>query len=106
MGSARLVSMALNTLVERTGTAVRAALQEVAPAEADAFQAEFRAALARAADSLDLGDVERVLTHWWGILHLRLQPLTEPELDAVRRLRAGEDVGWSSPSEYRAAKGL
>ena len=91
-------------VVERSGAAVRDALLEASPADAEDFETEFGAALARAAESLDLAEAERVLTHWWGIAHLRLQPLSEAELDTVRRFHAGEDVGWSSPDEYRAAR--
>jgi hypothetical protein len=89
--------------VKRSGLAVLEALREVSPAEAAAFESEYRAALARASESLDLGEAEHVLTHWWGIVSLRLNPLTESERDLVRRFHAGEDVGWSSPEEYRAA---
>lgn len=92
-------------VVERAGVAVLEALRELSPAEAEAFETEYRSALTRASESLDLTESERVLTHWWGIAHLRLQPLTDAELDLVRRFRKGEDVGWSSQEEYRAAKG-
>lgn len=91
--------------VVRSGAAVLEALRALSPGEAEAFESEYRAALARASESLDLGDAERVLTHWWGIASLRLNPLTESEQELVRRFHAGEDVGWSSPEEYRAATG-
>lgn len=79
-------------------------LREVSPPDATAFEAEYRAALRQAADSLDLSKADRVLTHWWGIAYLRLEPVTEHERDLVRRIDAGEDVGWASPEEYRTAK--
>lgn len=93
------------TTIDRSGPAVLEALRAVSPSEAEAFEAEYRSALARAAESLDLGEAERVLTHWWGIVALRMHPLTEAEQELVRRFHAGEDVGWSSPQEYRAATG-
>lgn len=92
------------TRVERSGTAVLEVLREVSPPDATAFEAEYRAALRQAADSLDLSKADRVLTHWWGIAYLRLEPVTEHERDLVRRIDAGEDVGWASPEEYRTAK--
>jgi hypothetical protein len=91
--------------IDRSGPAVLEALRALSPGEADVFEAEYRATLARAAESLDLGEAERVLTHWWGIVSLRLNPLTESERELMRRFQAGEDVGWSSPQEYRAATG-
>lgn len=69
------------------------------------FAAEYRGALNRAAASLDLTESERVLNRWWGTAYLRLNPPTDDERELVRRLHAGEDVGWASPQEYVAARG-
>jgi len=91
--------------VERSGAAILLTLQEVSAGEADQFADEYRAALQRAASTFDLSESERVLDRWWGIAHLRLNPPIEEERDLVRRLRAGEDVGWSSPQERSAAHG-
>lgn len=97
--------MAVDVKVERFGPAILRVLHEVAPGEAGLFAAEYREALNRAASSFDLSESERVLNRWWGIAHLRMNPPTEQEEDAVRRLDAGEDVGWSSPQEWLAAQG-
>jgi len=90
--------------VERSGQAILTVLREVAPADAETFAAEYRAALQQAATSFDLTESELVLDRWWGIAYLRSNPPTDEERELVRRLRAGEDVGWSSPEEYRAAR--
>ncbi|WP_375429725.1 DUF6247 family protein [uncultured Friedmanniella sp.] len=81
------------TKIARTGQDISAALRELSPEEAPEFEREYREALVRAADTLDLTESESVLTRWWGIAALRANPLTEEEVDLVRRFRAGEDVG-------------
>ena len=90
--------------MERSASAILQVLRYVAPAEAPAFEAEFRAALQQAAATFDLTPADRVLTRWWGVAYLRLNPPTAEELDVVRRLHASEDVGWSSPQDWLAAK--
>jgi hypothetical protein len=80
-------------------------LRDAAPEEAELFASEYRDALNRAAASLDLSDSEQVLNRWWGIAYLRLNPPTDEEREIVRRLKAGEDVGWSSPQERLSAHG-
>lgn len=97
--------MTVGVVVERSGASVRAALLETSSADAEAFEREFLQALTRAAESLDLTEAERVLTHWWGVAHLRVQPLSDSEVDTIRRFRAGEEVGWPLPAAYRAARG-
>lgn len=69
------------------------------------FEAEFGDALQQAAAAFDLAPVNRVLNRWWGTAHLRLNPPTLEERDLVRRLQAGENVGWPSPEEWLAARG-
>jgi Family of unknown function (DUF6247) len=91
--------------VKRSGASILRTLQEVSAGEAVQFAEEYRAALQRAAGSFDLSESERVLDRWWGIAHLRLNPPSEQERDLVRRLNAGEDVGWSSPQERLAVHG-
>lgn len=91
--------------VARTGPAIVEALQDMAPQEAEQFAAEYRAALGRAATSLDLTESEQVLDRWWGVAYLRLNPPTDQERDLVRRIDAGEEVGWASPQEWLAATG-
>ena len=97
--------MTVDVRVERSGTAVLDALRSVAPEEAELFATEYRNALTRAADSFDLSESDLVLNRWWGIAYLRLNPPTDEEREIVRRLHAGEDVGWSSPQERLAAHG-
>jgi len=91
--------------VERSGAAILRTLRHVSAGEAKQFADEYRAALQRAVSTFDLSESERVLNRWWGIAYLRLNPPTEEERDLVRRLRAGEDVGWSSPLERSAVHG-
>ncbi|HET9649114.1 MAG TPA: DUF6247 family protein [Microlunatus sp.] len=69
------------------------------------FASEHRAALQPTAATFDLSESEPVLDRWWGIAHLRLNPPTAEERGLVRRLNAGEDVGWSSPQERLGAHG-
>lgn len=92
------------TTIQRSGQAIQAALTDLSPPEAEQFRREYRDALTRAADTFDLTEAETVLTRWWGITHLRANPLTANEQDLVERFRAGEDVGWSSPDAYLAAR--
>jgi hypothetical protein len=94
--------MVVEPTVARTGPAILQALQDVAPGEAETFADEYGAALRRAAASLDVSEAEEVLTRWWGVAYLRLNPPTEEERDLVRRLEAGEAVGWASPQDWLA----
>jgi hypothetical protein len=59
---------------------IRAALL---PEEVGQFDSAWRAALARAAESLDLGEVYDVLRHW-----RRIARLTQADPDAHRRMLA------------------
>jgi hypothetical protein len=97
--------MAVDVRVERSAPAILQVLREVAPAEAALFEGDFRDALHQASTTFDLSPVNRVVNRWWGIAYLRLNPPTTEEREAVRRLRAGEDVGWASPHERLAAQG-
>ena len=81
--------MVVEVKVARTGPAILQVLEEVSPGEAEAFAGEYGAALRRAGVSLDLSESEQILTRWWGIADLRLNPPTEEERDLVRRLEAG-----------------
>lgn len=97
--------MAVTTTIERSGRAVREILADLSPAEADLFHREYRDALTKAAETFDLTEAESVLTRWWGIAHIRANPLTDDEQQLVERMRAGDDVGWSSPTARLAARG-
>jgi Family of unknown function (DUF6247) len=79
--------------VERTGTAIRAALAPSDPDGAARFEAQLRAALADAATSLDLSEVEAVLTRWHAIAVMLVNPLTPGERDQLTRARAGDAHG-------------
>lgn len=63
--------------LERTGPAIRAALREAAPDELPDFEAEFHIALAEADDDFDVSRIDHVITHWWGIANVRLDPISE-----------------------------
>ena len=97
--------MAVEVKVARTGQGILSALQEVSQAEAEVFAAEYREALRIASESLDLTESERLLDRWWGLAYLRLNPPTAEEREILRRLDAGEEVGWSSPQAWLAAHG-
>lgn len=51
-------------VIERSGPGIRAALAEHAPVDRFRFEEEFRAALARAVDDLDLTRVDALLSRW------------------------------------------
>ena len=52
------------TLVKRSGPAIREALLAHAPERCRQIEAEFRSALALAAQNLDLSAPQAVLAHW------------------------------------------
>jgi len=56
--------VAVTTRIERSGQAIRAALAELSPAEAEAFEREYRHALTHAAQTLDLSEANAVLNRW------------------------------------------
>ena len=97
--------MAVDVRVEHSAPAILQVLRDVAPAEATVFEGEFQDALQQASVTFDLSPVNRVVNRWWGIAYLRLNPPTADERELARRLRDGEDVGWSSPQERLAAQG-
>jgi hypothetical protein len=91
--------MTAATTIERSGPAIRAALAEHSPEECGRFEAELRAALARAGDDFDLGPVERLLDRWWGVAAIRANPLSDRERDQLDRARRGDESGLLSRSE-------
>lgn len=90
---------ATTTRIERSVPAIRAALDEVAPAQRQQFEAEFQQALVRAGERYDLAPVDAVVDRWWGIAAIRANPLTDRELELVARARAGDDTGWVTRDE-------
>ena len=85
------------TKIERSAPAIHAALMESSPSEATQFIEAYRAALVEAAETSGLADAEAVLTHWWGIAHIRANPLTSEEREIVRRIRDGADLPAGPP---------
>ena len=80
--------------VERSGPAVRAALNAHAPERCAQFEAELRSALARAAENFDLSGPQAVLTHWHAVATMAANPLTDTErvgsaVDAALHAEAG-----------------
>lgn len=82
--------------IERSGPAICAALAEHSPGERQRFEAEFRAALARAADDLDLTNVQSVLARWHALATMAANPLTDDERAQVERAQAGDFTGLSA----------
>ncbi|MGH4009077.1 MAG: DUF6247 family protein [Pseudonocardiaceae bacterium] len=76
--------------VEKTPAAIRDALD---PAQRDQFEAEYRAALARAADTLDLEPVLTLVQHtWWVRAVICLNPgMLDGMASDIARLAAGDE---------------
>lgn len=81
------------TVVERSGPAIRAALLAHAPKRCMQFEAEFRSALALAADNLDLSGPQAVLAHWQAVAMMAANPLTDEERKQIERAKAGDFSG-------------
>ena len=79
--------------VGKSGPAIRAALLVYAPEKCTQFEAEFRAALVLAADSLDLSGPQAVLKHWQAVAIMAANPLTGEERENLKRARAGDFSG-------------
>jgi hypothetical protein len=79
--------------VEKSGPAIRAALLAYAPERCAQFEAEFRSALALAADNLDLSGPQAVLKHWQAVAIMAANPLTDEERENLKRARAGDFSG-------------
>lgn len=80
-------------VVARSGPAIRAALLAYAPVRCTQFEAEFRSALALAADSLDLSGPQAVLKHWQAVAMMAANPLTDEEREQLERAKAGDFSG-------------
>jgi Family of unknown function (DUF6247) len=80
-------------VVERSGPAIREALLAYAPERCAQFEAEFRSALALAADSLDLSGPQAVLKHWQAVAIMAVNPLTDEEREQLERAEAGDFSG-------------
>lgn len=80
--------------IPRTGPAIREALAQYSPDEVSEFEAELRAALVASSGDLDTSRVDKVLTHWCAIAHLRADPLSEEEEASLVRARQGDFTGF------------
>lgn len=80
-------------VVEGSGPAIRSALLTHAPERCAQFEAEFRSALALAADNLDLSGPQEVLTHWQAVAMMAANPLTDEERAQIERAKAGDFSG-------------
>ncbi len=81
-------------MIERSGPAIRAALLAHAPIkECTQFEAEFRAALARAAEDLDLSGPQEVLTRWHALATMAANPPTDDEREQIERAKTGDFTG-------------
>jgi hypothetical protein len=78
------------TVVERSGPAIREALLVHAPERCRQFEAEFRSALALAAQNLDLSGPQAVLAHWQAVAMMAANPLTDEEREQIERANAGD----------------
>lgn len=79
--------------IKRSGPAILAALTLYAPHDRVRFEAEFRAALTRAAADLDLSAVEAVLGRWHAVATMAANPLTAEERAQLERAKTGDFTG-------------
>lgn len=79
--------------VERSRSAIRAALDEHAPAQREQFDAEYRRAVDQSGGALDTAQLDSVLDRWWGTVVILASPLSQQELDQVARARNGDFTG-------------
>jgi hypothetical protein len=84
------------TVVDRSGPAIQAALLAHAPERCRQFEAEFRSALALAAQNLDLSGPQVVLAHWQAVAVMAANPLTDEEREQIERAKAGDVSGLLS----------
>ena len=87
------------TIIERSGSAIRAALVAHAPERCAQFETELRSALARAAEDFDLAGPQAVLTRWHAVATMVANPLTDDEREQIDRAKAGDYTGLSALDE-------
>lgn len=85
--------------IERSGPAILRALAEHAPGDEHRFEAEFREALTRTSDDLDLSRPQAVLARWHARAMMAANALTDDELAQVERARAGDFTGLFARDE-------
>ncbi len=85
--------------VEKTPAAIRDALD---PGQRGQFEAEYRAALARAADTLDLEPVLTLVQHtWWVRAVMYLNPeILDGVADDLKRVNAGDDSVFADEGRW------
>jgi hypothetical protein len=84
--------------VDRTGPAIRAALDPDRRAE---FEAEFRTALGHADDTFDLTAVHKVIDRWWPQALLCANPEIQAGIDEDRRrIAAGDPTVFGTTTTY------
>ena len=84
------------TVIERSGPAIRAVLLAHAPDRCSQFEAEFRSALAAAAQSLDLSGPQAVLARWQAVAMMAANPLSDDEREQIEHAKAGDFSGLLS----------
>jgi hypothetical protein len=88
-------------MVERSESAIRAALATHAPETSAEFEAELSHTRARAAvDQEDLGGVEIVLARWQALATMAANPLSAIERAQVQRAHAGDLTGLRTRDEH------
>ncbi len=86
--------------VDKSPAAIRAALPQ---AMRPAFETEFRAALATAADTFDIAPLDTVVRVWWTEALLCANPEVQAEVDETRRrIAAGDSTVFNITSEPAA----
>jgi Family of unknown function (DUF6247) len=80
----------------RSGPAIREALLAHAPERCRQFEAEFRSALALAAQNFDLSGPQAVLARWQAVAMMAANPLTDEERKRIERAKSGDFSGLLS----------
>jgi hypothetical protein len=94
------MATATTVMIERSGPAIRAALEQYAPDDEPRFTAELRAALTRAGDDLDLAGPQAVLARWHALAIMAANPLDADEQAQLRRAKAGDFTGFSERDDH------
>jgi hypothetical protein len=77
------------------------------PEDVVAFDREFRAAMAEATDSLDLGVIGTFVQRWWRIAWSSVDPVGHRTMmNTAHRLNAGEHVSTTPWSVTKTRLGL
>lgn len=97
----RLMTTVTAVAIQRSGPAIRAALAEHGIAgQMERFEVEIRAALARAADDLDVACIDRVLGRWHALATMAANPLSGDEQAQIARAKVGDLAGLRARDEH------